>query len=319
MPLLLGRATLDAMRALLVLVLLLAGCTTPQNAAPSPIALPSFAQLSAPSGTVIWAIVEGAHLFRSTDRGSTWDERTLPTPLINGDVAFIDEMTGLLLSAGSAATQCQTQLAVIWRTTDGAASWRKLSGTGIAEGMCKRYLSMSDAAHGLLTAFSPNAAPVVYRTADGGETWSGSTPLPDPPGFTTQGAGAVLNPGRPRAFGAIVVVEAVGGGQGTRYVFRSTDSGATFAYASTVPTSQGSVAFVTAARWLVIATPEASKQTVDGGASWQPYPTDYSQAAPIAPDVVFGDSMVGYGTVRGAIQRTTDGGAHWTTIKTPGT
>src|SRR4029077_4605064 len=174
------------MRAFLLLVLVLTACTSQPTASPSPIALPSFGQLSAPSGTVVWAMVEGARLFRSTDRGGTWQERTLPTPLINGDIAFVDEMTGLLLSAGSAATQCQTQLAVIWRTTDGAASWRKLSGTGIAEGMCKRYLSMSDAAHGLLTAFSPNAAPVVYRTADGGETWSGSTPLPDPPGFTTK-------------------------------------------------------------------------------------------------------------------------------------
>ena len=34
---------------------------------------------------------------------------------------------------------------------------------------------------------------------------------------------------------------------------------------------------------------------------------------------VFGDASVGYATVRGAIQRTTDGGAHWITIKTPGT
>jgi len=49
------------------------------------------------------------------------------------------------------------------------------------------------------------------------------------------------------------------------------------------------------------------------------YTTDYSQAAPIAPQIVFGDAMVGYATVRGEIQRTTDGGAHWTKIKTPGT
>jgi len=68
---------------------------------------------------------------------------------------------------------------------------------------------------------------------------------------------------------------------------------------------QGSVAVVTAARWLVIGTPDASKQTVDGGASWQPYPTDYSQAAPVAPEIVFGDAQIGYATVRGAIQRRT--------------
>jgi len=60
-------------------------------------------------------------------------------------------------------------------------------------------------------------------------------------------------------------------------------------------------------------------ETTDGGATWHAYTTDYSQAAPIAPDIVFGDAQVGYAIVRGSIQRTVDGGAHWTTIKTPGT
>jgi photosystem II stability/assembly factor-like uncharacterized protein len=185
--------------------------------------------------------------------------------------------------------------------------------------MCKRNLSSSDATHAFFSASSPNAAPVIYRTADGGQTWSMSTPLPDPPGFTTQGAGAVLNPERPRGFGPIVLVGAIGGGQGTRYVFRSVDGGATWKYASTVPLSENSVAYVTAARWLQLGPPGGSRWTLDGGAVWQQFETDYSQAAPIAPDIVFGDAMVGYATARGAIQRTTDGGAHWIVIKTPGT
>ncbi len=37
------------------------------------------------------------------------------------------------------------------------------------------------------------------------------------------------------------------------------------------------------------------------------------------PFVVFGDAEVGYATVRGSIQRTVDGGAHWERIDTPGT
>jgi photosystem II stability/assembly factor-like uncharacterized protein len=224
-------------------------------------------------------MIGGEHLFRSTDRGDTWQERTLPSLVINADVAFMNDTNGLLLSAGSAATQCQAQLAVIWRTTDGAASWQKLPGTGIADGMCKRGITSSDAAHAFFTAWSPNVAPVIYRTSDGGQTWQASSPLPDPPGVTSRGAGFELIPGRPRGFGSLVLLDAVFGPEQTRYVFRSTD----------------------------------------GGATWHGYTTDYSQAAPVGPDIVFGDGMVGYATVRGAIQRTTDGGTHWTGIKTPGT
>jgi len=330
------------MRALLLLVVVLTACTTERNvatsptpsptasatatptqtptssptASPSPITLPSFAQLSAPSGTVVWALVAGTRLFRSSDRGDTWVERSFPTGLANPEIAFADGTNGLLLNPGSPATQCQTQTVAIWKTADGAASWQQITATGIADGMCKSGLASADATHALLAAWSPNAAPLIYRTADGGQTWKASTALPDPPGFTTQ-AGTALRPGRPRAFASIVLVDAVGGAQ--RYVFRSADSGATFAYVSTVPGSEGAVAYVTATRWLLIAPPSSSMETTDGGASWHAYTTDYSQAAPVTPDIVFGDANVGYATVRGSIQRTTDGGAHWTTIKTPGT
>ena len=49
------------------------------------------------------------------------------------------------------------------------------------------------------------------------------------------------------------------------------------------------------------------------------YASGYGQAAPIAPIVVFGDPQVGYATVRGSLQRTVDGGLHWSAIRTPGT
>jgi photosystem II stability/assembly factor-like uncharacterized protein len=108
-------------------------------------------------------------------------------------------------------------------------------------------------------------------------------------------------------------------GQATRYVFRSADGGATFTYVSTVPGSEGAFAYVTATRWLLIAPARSSMETTDGGASWHAYTTSYSQAAPIDPEVIFGDATVGYATVRAQIQRTSDGGADWATIKTPGT
>jgi photosystem II stability/assembly factor-like uncharacterized protein len=289
--------------------------TTPS---PSPITLPSIAQLSAPSGTVVWALVAGTRLFRSSDRGDTWTERSLPG-VANIEVSFASDTNGLLLSTGTAAAQCQTQTVTVWRTTDGAGTWQQtqLAPAGIADAMCKRFLSSADSTHAFLTTYSPNAGSLIYRTADGGASWTASAALPIPPNLASQGASFVSITERPRGFGSIVLV--AGGAGQTKDVFRSTDGGATFAYASTAPIFDASVAYVTAARWVQIGPPGGSQQTLDGGAVWQAYTTDYSQAAPIAPDVVFGDASVGYATVRGAIQRTIDGGAHWTTLKTPGT
>ena len=320
------------MRALVVLVLVLTACSSQPNAAtsptakpagsssPSPIALPSFAQLVAPSGTVVWALVAGTRLFLSMDRGDNWVERSLPPGLANIEVSFADSANGLLLSPASADQACKTQTASIWKTADGAMSWQKLAATGIADSMCKRGITSGDSSHAVFTAYGPNSGPVIYRTADGGATWTASKPLPDPPGFTfTTPGGVVILPGRPHALGSIVLVDAQGYGEQKRYVFRSTDGGATFTFASTVPRAEGALAVVTATRWMQISPPGASMETLDGGATWHAYPTDYTQAAPIAGDFVFGHADFGYGTVRGAIQRTVDAGAHWTTIKTPGT
>ncbi len=264
----------------------------------------------------MWALVAGAHLYRSSDRGDTWEDRTIPGQLPNAEIAFASDKDGLLIGAGSPATQCQSQTVAIWRSTDGAGFWQQVTPTGIADAMCKQGLSSTDPTHAFFRTNSPNAGSLIYRTADAGATWTASAPFPIPPNLASHGALWVSITERPRAFGSIVLV---GGGAGqTKDVFRSTDGGATFAYASTVA-ADGTVGYVTPTRWLQLAPPDQSMETTDGGATWHAFTTDYNQAAPIAPDVVFGDATVGYATVRGAIQRTTDGGAHWTAIKTPGT
>jgi photosystem II stability/assembly factor-like uncharacterized protein len=243
-------------------------------------------------------------------------ERSLPTGLANVEVAFADDKVGLLLSTGSPGTECQTQTVSIWRTTDGAGTWQQLAPSGIADAMCKRRLGSADATHAFFTTGSPNAGSVIYRSADAGASWTASAAVPIPPNLASHGALFVSITGRPRAFGSVVLVDGLNGQ--TKDVFRSTDGGANFTYASTVA-ADGSVAYITATRWLDIASPDRSMETTDGGATWHAFTTDYSQAAPIAPEVTFGDAQIGYATVRGAIQRTPDGGAHWTTIKTPGT
>ncbi len=120
-------------------------------------------------------------------------------------------------------------------------------------------------------------------------------------------------PGQVHAFGAALLVSA------GRYVFRSTDGGATWSYLAATPEGSASIAFVTATRWLELIVPGQSRETRDAGASWHAYASDYSQAAPVAPEVVFADAQVGYATVRGGLKRTADGGLHWVALHTPGT
>ena len=280
--------------------------------------MPNTAELSVPSGNVLWVLMAGNVLFVSLDRGDTWQQRGTAT----GEVSFTDDHEGWLLSVGSPETQCQSQTARVLHTIDGGTTWQELSATGIGDWGCKSNLSFVDAEHGFLIASSPNAAPVVYRTADGGQTWSASSPLPDPPGFQGHPGAFSLRGGQVQALGGqlLMSVATYADGGNRHDVYASDDKGATWRYVATPPNApDASLALVTSARWLLVGPPQTSQETTDGGPNWHAFATDYTQAAPIAPVIVFGDAQVGYATVRGAIERTLDGGAHWTMIMTPGT
>ena len=281
----------------------------------TPIPLPTGAQLSAPTADVIWALVASTHLFRSTDRGATWTERFLPPQTVNTDITFVNDREGWILSSGSPATGCQAQSFTVWHTADGAQTWERLFQSDAAnDTLCKNAIAFATSQNGFITMYSnPGGTTVIARTTDGGRTWTRSQPLAAP-----AGAAAVFTAGRVKTFGATSLVSALGGTKA--YAFRSTDGGATWSYVSTGTNEQIEISFVTASRWIQIFLPNQSSETTDAGVSWHAFTTDYQQAAPVSPQVVFGDANVGYATVRGSIQRTLDGGAHWGGgVKTPGT
>lgn len=307
---------------------LVATATPTASAAPSasrsPIPLPSSALIIAPSATVVWTLVADDRFFRSTDRGDTWTEATLPQ---TGSVAisFIDDREGWSLSPDGVgvpppSTGCTAARAPrLWHTTDRAATWQSIDAANVITG-CVGAVGFIDPQRGFISAWAPGAPPTIFRTADAGRTWSGAR-LPDPPGFTTGASGAHLRAGPVRAFGATLLLSAfsVEPATGKLYAYRSTDGGSSWTYASTAPNAFQDVAFVTATRWLQISSPGDARETTDGGATWHAFATEYQQAAPVAPAVTFGDAQVGYATVRGSIRRTIDGGVRWNAIKTPGT
>jgi len=284
------------------------------------IPLPSFATIVAPSGTVVWAFVAASRLFRSTDRGETWQERALP-PGPAPALAFVDDREGFALVPGSPAVQCGGPMGSLSHTVDGGLTWERLSPSGVADAQCKDTIAFIDGRHGYLGTYDPNSAPLIYRTTDAGLTWTASRPLPDPPGFRTVAGGRSLRIGTIVGFGSVLLASARANSPtvGGLYAFRSTDDGATWSYASTAPVFNRDLVFVSADRWLQIGQPDDSKETTDGGVTWHAFSTTYQQAAPIAPAMVFGDPEVGYATVRGQIQRTVDGGVRWTVLRTPGT
>ncbi|MDP9281246.1 MAG: hypothetical protein M3P38_04030 [Chloroflexota bacterium] len=294
---------------------------SPATPTPTLTVLPTNATISAPSGDVVWMFVGGTRLFRSLDRGNTWAERGLPAGARSGEVTFASDRDGLFVQTSG---QCAAQQLSIWATHDGASTWELIAAQGIADARCKSRPSLIDSQHAFLVASDDTAAPgapAIYASADGGRTWTVSRALPNPTGFKITGPGDALLPGLVRGFGSTLLLDVFGQqtGAGAQFAYRSVDGGASWTYASTAPITQPRIAFVTANRWLQISSPNDSPETTDGGATWHAYTTDYQQAAGVAPQIVFGDANVGYATVRGALQRTVDGGAHWTSLRTPGT
>src|SRR2546423_11872193 len=98
-------------------------------ASPSPIPMPTFTQLSAPSGAILWALVGGQRLFLSVDRGERWSEQAMPSVGPNVSISFVDEREGWALGGFPPATQCQAQAISLAHTNDGARSWQIFTGT----------------------------------------------------------------------------------------------------------------------------------------------------------------------------------------------
>jgi photosystem II stability/assembly factor-like uncharacterized protein len=306
---------------------------TPTIVQKVPIYVPLFNQLSAPSANVVWAWVADGRLYRSTDRGNTWEERSQPpVPRVgNADFSFLNAQEGWFLIGGADEPQCFEGRAQIWHTTDGAATWRQVAVAGwnlsfssdsVGGETCKQGISFSDPLHGYVSAWGANRHPIIYRTLDGGLNWAGAT-LADPPGFSTQ-MGTNLSPGPVRAFGATLLVyvwgELPGEYMPSVYVFRSTDGGASWRYvARNWDIAFHTVTFLTTSRWFQIGNPAPAQETTDAGKTWHPFTSDYVAAAGVPGVIAFGDELVGYSTNRGGIYRTVDGGAHWVKVKTPGT
>lgn len=295
---------------------------------PSPIPMPTWADLSAPSANVLWALIGSSRLFLSNDRGATWNERTWPPHAGGGGnpvITFVDGDNGWALLPGVPSTQCLEAGAQLWATTDGAWTWHQLAvatqasapRTSLTFEQCKEFVYFADAHAGFVAGHDTMRAPIISRTTDGGKTWSQST-LPNPPGYAVDGAVSALQVVAMRAIHGQLLLDAESP-IGAQFI-SSSSGGATWSFVGRLaPNPYEVVTFVTATRWLTIGNDGNGQETTDAGKTWHAFACDYDDAAGVASTFVFADANVGYGSVRGVIQVTADGGAHWTRIRTPGT
>lgn len=282
-------------------------------ASPTPTSTPanSTTQLSAPSTQVVWALVDYHDLYRSTDQGATWAQSSIPgQPGVRPVVSFIDDHEGWLLAPGSPTTQCDEANASVWHTTDAGKTWQQLPARGIVPAQCKNGIWFADAEHGLVSAWDDNHAATIYRTSDGGATWSAASLLPNPPNFQSASGGVGWQVTWMKLFGSDAFLAA----NGTPYIFESTDAGASWSWVTKTPTA--SVVVVTESRWLDFSDPRNPTVSVNGGQAFQPFTTDLKSDGDESR-FVFADANVGYASGNGLLQRTTDGGVHWTRIASP--
>ena len=284
-------------------------------ASPSPVSASPATniQLSAPSVAVVWALVDYHDLYRSFDQGLTWERHGVPDSLgVRPVVSFIDDRQGWLLAPGSPTTQCQEAPAAVWRTSDAGATWQRLAAGGIASAQCKNGIWFDDAEHGLISAWDDMHAATIYRTSDGGATWRATSLRPNPPNYQSDTGGAGWKVVWMRSFGTDAYLAA----NGTPYIFKSTDGGATWAWVTKTPTP--AIVLVSEFRWLDFSAPGQTMESVNGGQAFQPFASDFHAGDTSGARFVFADANTGYAVTDGVLQRTTDGGARWTRLAPPG-
>ncbi|HEY0830888.1 MAG TPA: hypothetical protein VGE99_07070, partial [Candidatus Dormibacteraeota bacterium] len=262
--------------------------TGTRTESPSPITDVINLQLSAPSAGVVWALVNYDHLYRSADQGNHWDQRPMPVQFgVKPSISFIDDHEGWLLAPGSPSTQCEVQLADIWHTTDGGTTWQDL-GARIDKTQCKNGIWFMDAKHGFVSAWDQNHQPTVYRTSDAGDHWAAST-IQDPAYFRSQPGGFTLQVVWMKQFGAVTYLLVYGNQppelpHDNQFVLRSTDGGASWTFVT--KTTSRSVVMVTETRWLDLANPSQSFESVNGGQQFHQLASDFNTDAPGATQFV---------------------------------
>lgn len=262
-------------------------------------------------------------LYRTSDGGLTWTKST--TPFSDGDIEFIDFDNGWMLAdlgvgAGSNAI-------AMYRTADGGEGWTLAFTNDPNQSNASDSIPLGGLKSGVAplnvqtawvygVVYSPGTV-YLFRTDDGGETWSAvtSVPLPDRAQNAELGVDLLdfLTPND-----AWMTLRVVSESENKVAVYTTNDAGNTWALTPTTIPNGGSADFLSATE-AVIYNGEQFYVTRDAAHTWNIIP----------PDIVFGDTFARMDFVNtstgwaltfdptnqhSTLYRTTDGGSTWSPV-----
>ncbi len=177
----------------------------------------------------------GEGMYKSVDGGKTWQRIGLTGTRHIGDIWVDPQNPDIVLVAALGPTYGKSPDRGVYKTTDGGKTWRKVLYTNDVTGainlafdpknpevgyvaLWHHYVTLG---HPIAAIIGANDGAMIYKTTDGGSTWTpaGTTGLPDMK--TTGRIGLAVTPGGARIY-AIVAAEKGGG------LYRSEDGGQTW-------------------------------------------------------------------------------------------
>ena len=124
-------------------------------------------------GTKVDVITNRSLFAKTTDGGHTWTSSVLPGLRFISKIHFINPQVGWIAGTNDLSDDLNGRVAVVLRTMDGGEHWTSFqlpSQTGVAE--VQDLFFLNESIGWLITWHYNNDGTHLYRTTDGGRTWS---------------------------------------------------------------------------------------------------------------------------------------------------
>lgn len=196
---------------------------------------------------VVWAgggetpirgnVSHGDGVWKSTDAGKTWSYMGLKETQYISRIRINPDNPDIVYVGGFGHVFGPNKERGVYRSTDGGKTWKNIlfrnDSTGVADMIMDPsnpkiiYVTFWQAGRTPWMLVSGGMGSAIFKTTDGGDTWTNITRNPGLPQSGPLGAiGITVSPAKPSRLWAIVEHEPSGG------VYRSDDAGATWAFTS---------------------------------------------------------------------------------------